>query len=451
MISDMPEPGNAYPDNHTSPEASRSPLPPLTRELVETVDTRFITEPRSQWLLDMQTELSAFEDSGYSDLSVLNLDHDTFPPAASDEQDATKEIRPEDQLTMPDDSYIAYEDEVTRVAAFRRDLPHGQAEIMVASPVNKTLRRDPKDNKTLDPRFVGLGINGSDKVLYTLIAQSQGGKPWRHSKREQRPQPLDGQQMIAIRYVDKVRGSVKKRVPLGEREDITVTEFDMSEAEGELAMLDLLKLKRVDADLESREGLVNLITMELARQQGKLDLFGDVTVNSPAGQDGEKSLRLHGGAAAIAVMGLFRAIWAGEQLDPMARKLKGVGNVPGGRLWKDPQGWRKEQVSVADSAKSNPVLLAGELSKVMNDPDNASDQSYVHTFNRMDPAVREKRAVRAQEGLARDHGDRIGRVPHKMTDFLGHAKTYGAEKPVRWQDRHYQEVRAGRRARRSSY
>jgi hypothetical protein len=317
--------------------------------------------------------------------------------------------------------------------------------VLVARPKNGILRKDGTTNKPLNPRFIVLGINGDDKALWTTIAQSQGGKIWRKSIKNDMPSPADGQQMVTIRYSGKKTGLIGRRVPLGEREDITVTEFDLDEARGELAVLDELGITAVDVLDESRGDIINTIAMELTRQQGKLVMFKDVLGISPAGQGKESFVRSHGGAALIAVQGLFRTILAGERADPMARQLKSASNMPGGRFRRDILGWRREQVSVAKSAESKLHLVAAELAKEMNDPANAQEQSLTHAFNHLDPAIREKRAARAQNELATRYGSRVEQVPHKRTDFRGHPIPYGTSKPIRWIDRHFEEIRRDRR------
>jgi hypothetical protein len=435
------------------PEEMSLQSTPITASLVSGANRQFSATSHSDWYNRVSSqqaashakimgELTIFEASGYQNLSVLQSEtpgknrggtrrrlrsigkkavtQETLPTPLSEQQRNLN-----GQLVLPENAEIdeGLSNEETVIRKFRL----GSAEVLVASPRSGVLREDPETDKPLDPMLLVLGINGDSKYPWATMAFSQGG--------EELPpggQAHAGRNMIGIRYPNKLEGKMKTRVALGKDHAMTVPEFDMIQAQNILTALKTLQAKRVDITTESRGNKVNTIAMELARQEGTMSMLGDVLNISPTGLGGESSARSHEGAAAIAIHGLYRSLLFKEKLDPLARRLKGSGIVPGGRFFRDPLGWRREQVSVAESAEDN---LPEVLARVNADPGRKERRDTVyHTYDPLDPAIRKKSLERHN----------VGEIPIKQTKFYGHAIPYGRRGAVRWIDNHFQEVRNDR-------
>ncbi|MDB5179012.1 MAG: alpha/beta hydrolase fold [Patescibacteria group bacterium] len=222
---------------------------------------------------------------------------------------------------------------------FRVDtLEFAHGEVLRYRP--ERIRIDPSTGEPAIPLVFVQGINGDQKLPWSLATFAEE----------------DQREVIGLRYTGKLPGAAK----LTEMEGVSapISDMDATQADDIVEVMARLGIDQADAVGESR-GAIRLVAA-WARHP---ELFRHVVLAQPAGQDGRRYLGTHVDAARQAVNNAYRRMRGSDETDPASQELE---KPRGGRLLRDPLGWRREQVSVARAQMND------DLSHIPMGPDQSA-------------------------------------------------------------------------------
>jgi pimeloyl-ACP methyl ester carboxylesterase len=215
-------------------------------------------------------------------------------------------------------------------------LSFGHGEIMKVTPA--IIRIDQSTGEKVRPLLFVQGIKGDKKLPWTLEAFAAE----------------DQREVVAVNYTDKLKGSGNPvEMPGLDATTNTITEMDVNQADELVSALDVLGIDQVDAVGESR-GAIRLV----AAMKKHPELFRHVYLAHPAGQDDRTFVQAHFDAARQGLNHAGRK--ALRKVEP--HQTDGLVMPRGGRLLRDPRGWRKEHKSVAHANLHNALSEIAESS-----------------------------------------------------------------------------------------